>query len=434
MMRSLAILLALATSAAAGGFSISEIGVGRSGMAAVVGNPDEPTAAAHNPAGLTQLAGTRVYATFGLAMINTEFRLAAWESGEQFLGEPEPDGYYAAVRPDRALAAVPMIAATFQVTKRWFAGLSLYVTNASGSSFSETAVTRYHAISGSLIAPVAMITVAGRVHPTLSVGASAGVVNVRLNGRRQIFPIRDGVDVSPILGSDAELEVNGTDTALAWNAGVLYRPVPRLGIGLAVVGRVKPTIEGPISLRYGPETAPDMALGRHRTSLLMPWVFQGGVNVGVSRAVDVAGEFRYWMYRQLDEQRSDVVGVLFVREVVAQKDFHDSYQVSGGVRVHDLAAAPHVELMAGFHFDRSPAPTRTVSLDTPTFDNIGVHGGVRWQRGAYRFGLSYLYLGYRVPTVTDSATDPPSNFIGGGHTHLITASIEAAVRRAPLWR
>jgi hypothetical protein len=58
---------------------------------------------------------------------------------------------------------------------------------------------------------------------------------------------------------------------------------------------------------------------------------------------------------------------------------------------------------------------------------------VRFKRGAYRFGLSYLYLGYRVPTVTDSATDPPSNFVGSGHTQLVTASVEAEIRGGSLF-
>jgi long-subunit fatty acid transport protein len=430
----LASVLAVAQPAAAGGFSISEIGVGRSGMASVVGNPDEPSAAAHNPAGLTRLAGTHVYASFGIAMIDTAFRLAAWEGSDAFLGPPESDGYYATVRPDRALAAIPMLAGTFQLTDRWFAGVALYVTNATGSAFSDTAVTRYHAISGSLIAPVGMLSVAGQVHPKLAVGASVGAVNVRLSGRRQIYPVRDGMDVSSILGTDAELEASGSDTALAWNAGVLATPVPRLGIGLAVIGRIDATVAGPATLSYGPPGAEDELIGRHETGLLLPWVLQAGANLGVTRSLDVGTEARYWLYHQLREQRSDVAGLLFVREVVVEKDFHDSYQLAGGVRAHDLAFAPGLELMAGLHYDRSPAPTRTVSLDQPTFDNIGIHTGLRWTHGAYRFGLSYLYLGYLVPTVTNSVTDPPSNFTGGGHTHLITASIEAVLRNAPLWR
>ena len=97
------------------------------------------------------------------------------------------------------------------------------------------------------------------------------------------------------------------------------------------------------------------------------------------------------------------------------------------VRVHSLAAAPNLELMLGSHFDRTPAPTATVTLDQPTFRHIGLHSGARFTVGRYRIGASYLRYFYLIPTVTDSTTTPPSNFRGSGANHIFTVSLEAAL-------
>jgi hypothetical protein len=122
--------------------------------------------------------------------------------------------------------------------------------------------------------------------------------------------------------------------------------------------------------------------------------------VGGEAAVELRLELRYWLYRHYEKQHTDVVGIFVVRELETIKSYHDSWQVSGGLRLHDVARAPGLELMAGTHYDRTPAPPGTVTLDQPTFNHIGLHTGARWSTGRYRFGPSYLHYWYDVATVT----------------------------------
>jgi long-subunit fatty acid transport protein len=152
-----------------------------------------------------------------------------------------------------------------------------------------------------------------------------------------------------------------------------------------------------------------------------------GANVDLTPQLEIGAEARYWLYRQYKKQHTDVVGIFLVRELETMKNYNDSWQVSGGVRVHDLAAAPRLELMLGTHFDRTPAPSTTVTFDQPTFRHIGLHSGARYSVGRYRFGASYLRYFYLIPTVTDSTTTPPSNFRGHGANHIFTASVEVAL-------
>jgi long-subunit fatty acid transport protein len=425
----------------AGGFGIPEIGVRRTAMGSIIGRPDDPSAIYHNPAGLVLQHGWQLYGSFGLSLLDTEFRLAPWDQSEHFLGvSPEGDGYFAAVKPSRALGVIPMLAATAEILPgRLVLGAAVYVGNATGAAFEEAAVTRYHLIDGYVVAPQAVLAAAYRISDALSVGVSAGVINLRVHGKRDVFPIlknADGstYDASALVGTRPELVLDGTGWAPTWMIAAFGRPVPRVTWGATLTGRVDATLSGPVVITCsdgakcldGNETSDGryQVTGTQTTNQLLPWAFMAGANVDVTPNVELGGELRYWLYRQYKSQHTDIEHILLIQQLDTTKNYHDSWEVSGGLRVHDLAAAPSLELMAGTQYDRSPAPPRTVTLDQPSFSHWGLHSGLRYQVGRYRLGASYIHYWYAVPTITDSITAPPSNIRGSGANNIVTASIE----------
>jgi len=425
----IALVLAFAPPATAGGFGIPDLGVRRTAMGAVIGRPDEGSAIYHNPAGLVLQHGWHLYVSLGLAIVRSEFQLHAWDQSDRFLGVTAgADGYYAPVRPSRAIGALPMLALTGELLPgKLVVGAGVYVGNAQGAGFEADSVTRYHLIDGYVIAPQAVIAASYQITDTLALGGSAGVLNVRIHGRRDVFPIVNGQDISSITGTRPELVLDGSGWAPSWMLAAFGRPHPRVTWGATLTGRVDATMSGPVTITYGDDapTPGDQLIGTQTTTQLLPWAFMAGANIDVTPHVELGAEGRYWLYRQYKEQHTDVTGIFLVRELVTVKNYNDSWQVSGGVRVHDLEALPGVELMAGTHFDRTPAPTSTVTLDQPTFRHIGLHSGLRWTTGRYRIGASYLRYFYLIPTITDSTTTPPSNFRGNGANHIFTVSIEA---------
>jgi hypothetical protein len=128
---------------------------------------------------------------------------------------------------------------------------------------------------------------------------------------------------------------------------------------------------------------------------------------------------------EIGVRRTGMASIAIVDKLETKKNDHDSWEASGGVRVHDLVAAPKLDLMAGAQFDHSPAPPSTVTLDQPSFSHPGVHSGVRYTFGRFRLGASYIHYFYLIPTVDNSTTTPPSNFKGRGSNNIITLSIEA---------
>lgn len=427
--------------AEAGGFGIPEVGVRRTGMAAVVGRPDEGSAIFHNPAGLTLQPGLRFYASFGLAVLSTEFRLHTWDRSDEFIDQqPDADGYYPTTRPTRAIGAIPMLTLSGEILpgKLWGA-IGAYVSNGTGAQFAEDDVTRYHLIDGYIISPTITAVAAYQVHPKLALGVGAGMMNVIVHGKRHLFPIikmgnGSEIDASNLLGSNADLTLDGEDWKFTWNAGLLAKPIPGLTVGATVIGRVDPVLEGPVTLVTGDDAAApgDRYEGAQSTALVLPWTFLGGANYDLTPQIEIGSEFRYYLYRSYKEQRSKLQNLPFLNELVTPKNYTDSWQLAGGVRVHDLKQVPSLELMAGTHYDKTPAPAQTVALDQPTFTHWGVHTGVRYQAGRYLIGASYIHYWYDIPVITDSLTSPPSNIRGSGGNDIFTLSIEATIDHGAL--
>jgi long-subunit fatty acid transport protein len=427
-------LAALAAPAAAGGFGIPEVGVRRTAMASVIGRPDDASAIYHNPAGLVLQHGWQLYASLGVSLLDTRFELAAWQDSDRFVGAPGSDGYYPAVRPSRAFGVVPMIAATAELLPdRLVIGAAVFVGNATGAAFDEAAVTRYHLIDGYVIAPQAVLAAAYRFSDAISLGASLGVIDIRIHERRDVFPVIEfngaRSDVSGFAGTRPELVLDASGWAPTWMVAAFGRPLPAVSWGATVTGRVNAALSGPIQITLGDDALfpGDVMSDTATTHQLLPWTFTGGGNVDATPNVEIGAELRYWLYRQYRSQRIDGVPYLPGHALEVPKNYHDSWEASGGIRVHDLAAAPALELMLGTQYDRSPAPPRTVTLDQPSFSHWAVHGGLRYRVGRYRVGASYIHYWYDIPTITSSVTDPPSNIRGSGGNHIITTSIEVVL-------
>jgi long-subunit fatty acid transport protein len=399
-------------------------------MGAVIGRPDELSALYHNPAGLVLADEWRIYMSAGLSLLSTEFELAPWDRSDEFLGTmPEANGYYAPVKPNRAMGVVPMLAAGGRVWNKLYAGAALYVGNATGAAFDAGAVTHYHLIDGYIVAPQLSVTAAYKLRDDLALAATAGVINMRVHGKRYVFPVIDGNDISSLAGTKPELVLDGEAWAPTWSVSAYGKPHPRVTWGAVIVGKVNATLEGPIQITYSDDASQpgDTLMGKQTTSQMLPWTFQGGANVDVTPNLELGSELRYWLYRQYKRQHTDVVGIFLVRELNTEKDYTDSWELTGGARVHGLAAVPGLDLMMGMQFDKSPAPAKTVTLDQPSFSHWGLHTGARYSVGRYRFGASYIHYWYEIPTITDSITLPPSNVRGHGANNIMTLSVEASL-------
>lgn len=425
-----AMIAAVTATAHAGGFGIPEIGVRRTAMGAIIGRPDDPSSLYHNPAGLVLADDWTIYVSAGLSLLSTQFELAPWDNGNSntFLGQqPTSTGYYAPIKPSRAFGVIPMIAVAGRLTEKLHLGAAIFVGNAQGAAFDENSVTRYHLIDGYVVAPQAVLGAAYQLTPTFALGATVGVINLRVHGERDVYPVINGTNLSGLVGTKPKLVLDGEGWAPTWMVGAFGHPIPKLTYGAAIIGKVNATLDGPIEVTYSDDAGVpgDKLEGIQTTTQMLPWTFQAGINYDISDKVEIGTELRWWLYRQYKNQHTDIAGIALLRTLDTEKDYHDSEEWTGGVRVHGLEAAPALDLMLGGQYDHSPAPPRTITLDSPSFSHFGLHMGARYTVGRYRFGASYIHYWYMVPTITNSITSPPTDIRGEGSNNIFTVSMEA---------
>ncbi|PIE19868.1 MAG: hypothetical protein CSA65_00650 [Proteobacteria bacterium] len=416
------------TSAAAGGFAIPEIGTRKTGMGAMIGRPDDLSAIYHNPAGLVLSPGTNIYFNAGLSLPKTNMRARPWAGSEGYLTEPlQPDGLFAESKPTRAFGVIPMLVASTNIlNENTVAAIAFYVPNAVGAAFAEDSVLRYHLIDSYLVTGFVTGSLAIRLAPWISVGGGLSLIYVRIKAERFLFPVLGELNLEALFGKSSRLKLTGEELTAGFNVGVLLQPTSWLSIGATVISRSDFDLEGDIELTLGEDAlgAGKTLSGRQKTRLVVPWTFQLGINADLGRWVEVGAELRYYTYSQFKEQHTTVEGIPLLTELVSPKDYRDSLQVSGGVKVR-LPQLPALELMLGMHFDRTPAPDRTLSAEAPSFNHLGIHGGARYRLSrAWRFALTYAHYFYLQRDVTNSVTLPPANVRASGQNSIISLIVE----------
>ncbi|RME28114.1 MAG: hypothetical protein D6806_03440 [Deltaproteobacteria bacterium] len=433
----------------AGGFTIIEMGVKKTGMMTSIAKPDDLSAVYHNPAGLADQHGTRLHLSSGFSFVDAKVRLKAWPGGEgvygseDFISTPVDDeGYFEGwIRPTRYFGAMPMFVASSDFG--WEDGpvwaFSMFVPDFIGAFLPEDAPTRYMVVEGYFVAGVACLSGAWRLpapYDFLSVGAGIGALYVRIAGSRWL-------NVNSLLEYNTDFKA--TQAAEDWrpfyNLGITADLPLGITLGLSFIGGADVNLEGRLDIELAPGQEKDPildALGlqvegnyRMRQTMKVPAGLAFGINWEVFDRLELGFDLRWWFYSVFD--KSEIFHNIDVQlggqplvenPMVLPKDYEDSWTVSLGAlgRPFDVP----LELMAGWSYDHSPAPTRTKSLDSPSTNLTGFSLGARYTLfGRYRLSLTYYRYWYLKDTVDDSILDPPQNsqYVGS----VDTVSVEAEI-------
>lgn len=435
----LCIVLGAPSTAAAQGFIIPELGARKNGTGAAIGRPDDLSAIYHNPGALTQLSGTRVGLSLGLAFLDVSLRLAPWSGSGAYIKDPvDSQGYYPEQNPS-VLAPIPMIGISTNLWSDDLVGaFGVYVPNAAGAKFGADKPSRYHIIDAYVFSAFFTAAVAWRPVKWLSVGLGASVVYIRVERSQLLFPVIDGTDYSGMIGGNTELKLKGSDVKPAFNLGVQIWPHPTVSIGLMALSAYNVALEGPLTLKLAdPESmfnTPDFTQNQQKTEIKAPWIVGIGFNWDITPWLELGAEFRYYFNSSVEEQRTsitegDILKTLLPDGLVTPKNLHDSFHTGGGFVVRPPLPID-LDVMTGVHYELSSTPDNTVEVSAPTFDLLGVHLGGRWHwRDKLSLSLIYSHYWYFERTTKNSITSPPTNFNGSAATNQVTLVLEWKVAR-----
>jgi long-subunit fatty acid transport protein len=276
----------------------------------------------------------------------------------------------------------------------------------------------------------------------LDVGVSCGLLYVRIEGKRwQNFPIFPGISDH---NTDVIIRMVGEDYRPWWNAGVVARPIPELSLGLSFIGGADVALKGRLDISL-PDGWEDDDLtkslvdqgwlyeGRFgmTSHMKVPYGIAAGINYEIIPELEVAFDFRYWLYHTFEEQRIDHKIDMEISEgekiidspIIIPKEYEDSWTVSLGFLTRPFPFP--LELMCGGTYDHSPAPSKTKSLDSPTVNLAGFSLGARYLLfDTWRFSLTYYHYWYLKDTIDDSMLDPPQNAIFEGYVDTVSVQLE----------
>lgn len=407
--------------ARAGGFHTTDFGARRNGMLAVVGRPDDVTAIYHNPAGLTLLQGTQVYLTAEYTQASLGFRFYDSE------GKLKPDRE---LTPDQNWAIVPFLGVASDLgTKDLRVGLALYAPNLYGASLPESAPSRYHLTRGFFFATHLTGTLAYRVNPKFSIGASISAVYMIMQGTQYMNPL---VVMNPDLRFDTPDNVRQRDLKVSldgrgwtwdWNVGVLIHPIPSLGIGLSFTSGADVSLKGDVKIRPVGSGAVTQTIGQ-TTKMKIPFTLRMGVNWEFVKDFQVGVDFSYWHYQVFQEQVMELERPIEGIPGTTQrtpKSFGNAWNLSGGFLYRVI---PELDLMIGVQRDTSPIPTRTMTVDNLNRGLTSLATGVRWRATNWmQVGVTYMRSWADLLEIQDSVTSPPTNGKGHGGMNHVSAEL-----------
>jgi long-chain fatty acid transport protein len=420
------VLMALLLPAVAGatGYAIYEQGAAALGMAgAATAGVDDASAVFFNPAALARLEGTRFYVGGSALAPMTSVTGTATRPP---LGETE--------NMVKQVFFPPTIYATHRLMKGLGVGLGVNSPYGLGVEWDADEFTgRYittkvdlQTLNGS-----ACLAWAPNERWSFAGGADALFTKVQLR-KRSLYS-------NPLLGvTDLDiinLEMKSDFTpGYGWNAAVLYTPAASWRVGAFYRSKVVVHVDdaeadftqiltglAPVDAYVASQLPPDQNAG---TVLRFPALWSAGVAYDPEPDWTVEADFLWYEWSVFSDLPFyfETTPALNVTRI---EDYKDSWQVRVGAehRRGDLA------YRFGYYYDRSPAPTYSVSPLLPDADRIGVSLGLGWTFGPNRnWTLDGYGLGLFLDRRAGYTLDPYGTFQGDYKTFTAMGGVGLGYR------
>jgi long-chain fatty acid transport protein len=343
---------------------------------AFVGQADNPSAVWYNPAGITDLDGTRISA--GVIAI---YPVLTHENANGTTDVSE-----------RSFFLPAQLFATDKVNDRVSLGLGITSPFGLSTNWSDTSATSSVATLSRVKTININPDIAYKISDTLSVAVGLDYIILQATLDKLLFPG----------GPNFRLEGNGE--GLGANAGIKYKATDQLNLGLSYRSRIKVKVDG---------TAEVSALGLSnsaQTDITLPDLMQVGVSYKASDnlTINTDLEYTWWStYDRLVVSSNTILALTggVTNTSISEKDWKNTWtiRIGGQYRLSD-----QWKLRAGYVYDQSPVPSERFETAVPDSDRQGLTIGTGYSSGNITIDAAYLYLHFNNRTITNSIAGQPS--------------------------
>lgn len=364
---------ALSSQAMAAGFALNEQSISGMGtsFAGRSSSADDATTLFGNPAGMSRLKREEV--SFGMAAIHAKTDIKDTSSAPVPTGSNDGDMV--------PFTAVPMGYYVKSIDDKWAAGVGVYVPFGMITDYESGFQGRFFGDYSEVRVITVQPTVSYRFNDKLSIGF--GPTFNRIDGELQSATLNGG-----------RVKVKGDDTAMGFNAGMLYEFSPQTRMGVTYHSKVEFELEGDTQLSgagFGP------FVGKYDASLDL--TTPESVDVSLTHELNddwtlYAGAMwtRWSRFEAIVIENEGMSPMLpsSVQTIVEEQDWHDtwSYAIGAAYKLNRTWT-----LRSGLAFDQSPTNNVHRSPRIPTGDRTAVSFGLAWNpTDDVTVDLAYSYL------------------------------------------
>jgi long-chain fatty acid transport protein len=346
---------------------------------ATIAKADDPSAAAFNPAGITQLED--IQTLFGFCMIRPKITAVVTRDGTT----TTTDTKNVSVFPPHAYL-------TYQMNDRSWVGLGLYSRFGLSTEFPSNWAGRY----GSYYAGVKSYSInpslAVKVTDKLSCAVGLEAMHFEVELKNMIAD-----PVSP--GRDIDSRMSADNLGCGVNLGLHYKPKDWLAFGLTYRSNVNQNLRGkarfsPSSVAYPPD--PTVHLFKNcsgSTRFNLPQSFSAAVAVTPAERLNAEFDMIYTGWSSFDKLAIDLSTAPDPSNPASshqefEKDWHDTWRYQFGL---EYAATTWLDLRASYVFDESPINEHHLDYLLPSNDrqHYSLGTGFHWTR--WRIDAAYTY-------------------------------------------
>jgi long-chain fatty acid transport protein len=415
----------------AAGFALQEQSAESQGAshAGAAARADDPSMLFFNPASMGFLPGNQVATSFSLIAPSAHQDTGSLRASSAIGGFPLPG----TTNYDAATDAVaPTFYGTVQLAPAWHVGLSVTAPFGLTTQNSPTSVARYWGLTSQLVTTDVTPAVSWNPMPNLSVGAGLIIemASARLTNSVDFGSILAGFGAPVLPGSlDGVSSLKGSDTAIGWQIGAVYQPLPGTHAGIGYRSTIYHRLTGGITFENVPlplTISPVFTSQAASAEVAVPGNLTLGLTQDLGRfTLLLSATWTQWsVFRNLNVVYGPIVNT-------TAENWHDTATVSVGTDYH---LNEQWTLRGGVAWDQSPVPDSTRSPRLPDGNRYWLSVGATW-RITSNIAISAAYSHIFVDGTTVALADPgpgSPNFLRGNlnatySNHINIAAIEAKI-------
>jgi long-chain fatty acid transport protein len=290
-------------------------------------------------------------------------------------------------------------------------GLAVYTPFGSTVQWEDNWTGRFALTRLELRAIFFQPTISYRINDKIGIGASFIYVNGKVNLQKDI-PVIDQN------GTYGHAELNGKASGYGFNAGIYYKPIEKLSIGLTYRSKVDMNVnDGQATFKVPSALAANFPDGKFSSSLPLPNVATLGFAYKINSKFDVALDINYVGWKAYDTLSFDYENnTTSLIDTKSARMYKNTFAFRGGAQ---YKINTQFTARLGLAYGITPVQNGYVTPETPDANRINYTAGIGYALGKHlKIDASFLFTHLQR---TDTNTE--TNLSGTFKTNVIAPGI-----------